>query len=122
MRGHALPTEAPDSTVERVTEVFRALSEPTRLRLVLSLAHEEHNVSELMAQRKLPQSTVSRHLAVLRAARLVEGERHGTSVVYRLAGSHLRDLLLEAFAHEEHERNDAATRHAASADAAAARS
>ena len=66
----------------------------------------------------LPQSTVSRHLAVLRSAELVRSERRGTSMVYCLAGPHLRDLLLEAFSHAEHEREDAtADRSAVDAEA-----
>lgn len=93
--------------VDRLVEVFRALADPTRLRLVLVLSHGESNVTGLVAALDLPQSTVSRHLAVLRAAELVRGERRGTSVVYRLAGDHLRDLLLEAYSHAEHEREDA---------------
>lgn len=108
MKGHRLPTSPAQDDVDRITEVFRALADPTRLRLVLHLSHGESNVSGLVAALGLPQSTVSRHLATLRSAALVEGESRGTSVVYRLAGPHVRDLLLEAFSHAEHERHDAA--------------
>lgn len=94
--------------MRRITEVFRALADATRLRLVLHLSHGESNVSGLVAALDVPQSTVSRHLAVLRSSELVRSERRGTSMVYRLAGPHLRDLLLEAFSHAEHERDDAA--------------
>lgn len=116
MKGHRLPT-APDALdaldVDRITEVFGALADATRLRLVLRLSHGESNVSGLVETLGLPQSTVSRHLALLRAAELVRRERHGTSMVYRLAGPHLRDLLLEAFSHAEHEREDGHARRAA---------
>lgn len=108
MKGHRLPTSPDAHDVGRITEVFRALSDATRLRLVLRLSHGESNVAGLVAALDLPQSTVSRHLAVLRSAQLVRSERRGTSMVYRLAGPHLRDLLLEAFSHAEHERADAA--------------
>lgn len=108
MKGHRLPTSPPPREVDRISEVFRALSEPTRLRLVLRLSHGESNVAGLVSALDLPQSTVSRHLAILRSADLVRCERRGTSMVYRLAGPHLRDLLLEAFSHAEHERADLA--------------
>lgn len=107
MKGHRLPTSPPPRDIDRLTGVFRALSDPTRLRLVLRLSHGESNVAGLVAALDLPQSTVSRHLAVLRSSDLVRRERHATSMVYRLAGPHLRDLLLEAFSHAEHERADA---------------
>jgi DNA-binding transcriptional ArsR family regulator len=88
----------------RVSEVFKALYEPIRLRLVLLLTDGERNVTELVEVLRLPQSTVSRHLAVLRATKLVRSERRGTSMVYRLSDAHLTALLVEAFSHAEHER------------------
>lgn len=106
MKGHRLPSSPALHEVDRLAEVFRALADPTRLRLVLRLSHGESNVAGLVAALDLPQSTVSRHLAVLRAAELVRGERRGTSMVYCLAGAHLRYLLLEAYSHAEHEREE----------------
>ncbi len=104
MKHHPLPaTPAPEDTA-RVTEVFKALSEPVRLQLVLLLSRGESNVAGLVGTLNLPQSTVSRHLSTLRAAKLVRFERQGTSVAYRLADSHLNALLIEAFSHAQHER------------------
>ena len=90
--------------LERVTEVFKALSEPLRLRTMLLLSRGERTVGELVEAVGAPQSTVSRHLAVLRAAKLVGTERRGASVTYRLADAHLEGLLVEAFSHAQHER------------------
>lgn len=104
MERHSLPTTLASEDAERIVNLFRALSDPTRLRLVLRLSHEPCNVTNLVQALDLPQSTVSRHLSVLRGARLVVSERRGASAVYRMADSHLRHLLLEAFAHAEHER------------------
>ena len=104
MKHHRLPNIPPSNDTVRVTEVFKALSESVRLHIVLLLSKRESNVAGLVNTLKLPQSTVSRHLAVLRAAKLVKSERRGTSVVYRLADAHLRALLLEAFSHAQHER------------------
>ena len=104
MKRHSLPATLAPEDAGRIVTLFRALSDPTRLRLVLRLSHEPCNVTNLVQALDLPQSTVSRHLSVLRGARLVVSERHGTSSVYRMADTHLRHLLLEAFAHAEHER------------------
>lgn len=104
MKAHAIPTHPHKTDLARVTEVFKALSEPLRLQTMLLLSRGERTVGELVGAVGAPQSTVSRHLATLRAAKLVETERHGASVTYRLADTHLRGLLVEAFSHAQHER------------------
>jgi len=88
----------------RVSELFRALSEPVRLRLLLLLRVQGRTVGELVDALSLPQSTVSRHLAVLRGANLVRGERRGTSVTYHLADLHVAHIVGDAFLHARHER------------------
>lgn len=104
MEKHIVPTQPPAADMARVTELFKALSEPLRLQVMLLLSRSEQTVSELVEAIGAPQSTVSRHLALLRAAKLVATERHGASVTYRLADTHLNGLLLEAFSHAQHER------------------
>lgn len=104
MKHHSIASVAQPEDLARVTEVFKALSEPVRVQLVLQLSRGERSVNQLVAALDMPQSTVSRHLALLRAAKLVRSERHGTSVAYRLADTHLHALLIEAFSHAQHER------------------
>ncbi len=104
MKHHPIPTEAQPDDLARVTEVFKALSEPVRVQLVLQLGRGERSVNELVTALDLPQSTVSRHLASLRAAALVQFQREGASVRYRLTDAHLGALLTEAFSHAQHER------------------
>lgn len=62
--------------------VFRAVADPTRQRLLRLLLQEELNVSELVDILEQPQSTVSRHLHILRAAGLAKDRRQGTSICY----------------------------------------
>ena len=92
--------------IEELAEVFKALSDPTRLRLVQLLA--EHKgllcVNALAHRLEVSQSAVSQHLRVLRQARLVQGERHGYHVHYALDPSRLEqfkasvlDMLGEEF-------------------------
>lgn len=66
--------------------LFKALSEPVRLRILALLTDGEHCACDLMAVLDLPQSTVSRHLAALRHAGWVEGRRQGLWMYYRLTG------------------------------------
>lgn len=67
-------------------QIFKALSDPIRLRIVLLLQSEgELCVCDLMAVLKLPQSTVSRHLAYLRKSCWVDVRREGVWMHYQLS-------------------------------------
>lgn len=104
MNHHAVSPNAHPDDRRKVGETFKALADETRIRLVLHLLDGERNVGALVEALGAPQSTVSRHLAVLRHADVVATRRDGTSVYYRLADAHLGDLVRQAFAHAEHRR------------------
>ncbi|MEM7204648.1 MAG: metalloregulator ArsR/SmtB family transcription factor [Planctomycetota bacterium] len=72
-------------TVETLRQAFKTLADPTRMRLLLLLEREELAVHELMEVLGMAQSTVSRHLGILRDAGLLRDRREGTSVCYRFA-------------------------------------
>lgn len=72
-------------TLERLEEVFRALADRTRLRILALLAGGEICVCEIHESLNLPQPTVSRHLAYLRHTGLVTGRKQGLWVHYSLA-------------------------------------
>ena len=93
--------------VKPVSRLFKALGDETRLRIVALLSHGELCVCHLQDALGLSQSNVSRHLAVLRAAGVVEDRRDGTWVYYRLVSqSHpdcerqLRELV-KSFGHRD---------------------
>ncbi len=75
-----IKSQSPDSD-----GVFRALADSTRQRLLQLLILEELNVSELVEILAQPQSTISRHLRVLKQSALVSDRRHGTAVLYSAA-------------------------------------
>lgn len=66
-----------------VIDIFRALSDEVRLRILAAVMGAELSVAELVEVLELPQSTVSRHLKPLREAGLAETRREGTSAYYR---------------------------------------
>jgi ArsR family transcriptional regulator len=72
--------------MKKIAHLFKALSDETRLRILSLLGAGELCVCDLMEILALPQSTVSRHLAYLRNADLVEDRRQGVWMYYRLAG------------------------------------
>jgi ArsR family transcriptional regulator len=71
--------------VRPVSRLFRALGDETRLGIVALLSHEELCVCHLQEALRLSQPHVSRHLATLRSAGVVESRREGSWIYYRLA-------------------------------------
>jgi ArsR family transcriptional regulator len=71
--------------VRSFSRLFKALGEETRLRIVALLAHGELCVCHLESAIRISQPKVSRHLAILRAAGVVDARRDGSWVYYRLA-------------------------------------
>jgi DNA-binding transcriptional ArsR family regulator len=106
MKHHRITTSLHPQDLSSVLETFKSLSEAIRIQLVLLLHEGEKSVGELVERLELPQSTVSRHLAILRAAKLVITRREGTHIFYALRSSHVGDLVAQAFAHAEHERRN----------------
>jgi len=76
-----------EATAARLAQMFKALADPVRLRLVSLIgAHQggEVCVCELTEAFELTQPTISHHLKVLREAGIIDSERRGTWVYYRL--------------------------------------
>ncbi len=69
---------------DRAALLFRALSDPTRLRLLQRLRVGELCVCDLMAALRIPQAKTSRHLGYLKRAGLVESRKEGLWSYYRL--------------------------------------
>jgi ArsR family transcriptional regulator len=65
-------------------KVFKALAHPTRLSIIDELSKGERCVCELIGLGDSDQSTISKHLSLLKAAQILESERRGTQVIYRL--------------------------------------
>jgi len=96
-----------------VLDIFRALSDLVRVRIVRAVSQAELSVAELVHVLGLPQSTVSRHLKPLRDAGLVETRREATSVYYR-RGASLSDKTLSALVDAKFDRIERAAEDRAS--------
>jgi DNA-binding transcriptional ArsR family regulator len=77
-----------------VSEVYRALADPTRRRILQLLREREMTAGEIAEHFALAKPTLSGHFAVLREARLVAPEKSGTTITYRLNVSVLEEALL----------------------------
>jgi DNA-binding transcriptional ArsR family regulator len=87
------PATLPQPVIERVSERFRLLSDPSRLLLINELhANGELSVGELVQRSGLAYATVSKHLALLRAHGSLQRRREGTRIYYSLVDPWIADL------------------------------
>ena len=86
-------------TVTALADIFRALGDPTRVRILDALSHGELCVCDLAAVLALSQSAVSHQLRLLRSLRLVRARRDGRMVFYGLDDRHIVDLLRQGRRH-----------------------
>lgn len=100
---HAIPGPPSESQLAIVTETFRLLGDPTRLRILLACLDEPKPVGEIVAATGASQSLVSHHLRLLRAARLVTGTRRSKQVFYQAADHHIRHIVTDMLAHSAEE-------------------
>jgi len=76
-----------------VNKVFKALSDPTRRRVLQLLRERPMSAGELSDQFVVSKPTMSAHFAVLQEAGLIQAEKTGRTIVYRLVMSVLEDAL-----------------------------
>lgn len=79
------------------SEVLKAIAHPVRLCIVKGLMENECNVTKIQECLNLPQSTVSQHLAKLKAARIIEGDRKGLEICYRVVNEDARNIVKALF-------------------------
>ncbi|MDR1185764.1 MAG: metalloregulator ArsR/SmtB family transcription factor [Coriobacteriales bacterium] len=88
-----------DTLIYRATEIFAALADSTRFKILSSLAAGELCVHELVEICEVSQSAVSHQLRLLRDRDLVSSRRDGQKVVYRFSDDHVRSLILIGLEH-----------------------
>ncbi len=86
---------------EGEAEIFKAVSDPCRLRILKLLKEGELCVCEIMTALNKPQSSTSHHLSILREARLVKERRDGKWSYYRLADGAVVEMIKQARALKE---------------------
>lgn len=96
--GHELDEE----TLFVVSQLFKALGDPTRIRILNLLCCEEYAVNDIAESLNLSQSTVSHQLRFLKNLRLVKFRREGTTIYYSSDDEHVMNLLHQAIDHAKH--------------------
>ncbi|MEE8402650.1 MAG: metalloregulator ArsR/SmtB family transcription factor [Candidatus Hydrothermarchaeaceae archaeon] len=79
--------------LEMKTKVFKIFSDPTRLRILEVLRVKETNVSELVEELDLKQSTVSQHLKMLKDCGAVDNWKDGRESIYRLRDKRVGEIM-----------------------------
>ncbi|KJS82518.1 MAG: hypothetical protein JM58_14960 [Peptococcaceae bacterium BICA1-8] len=75
-------------------EILKAIAHPVRLCIVKNLIDiDSCNVSTMQNCLDMPQSTVSQHLAKLKSAGIIEGERHGVEIIYKVVNDEVRKVI-----------------------------
>lgn len=82
----------PDPLIELISQRFRCLGEPMRIKLLDALRDGEATVGELQSALDASQQNVSKHLGVLHAAGMVSRTKRGTSVVYAITDDSVFEL------------------------------
>jgi len=91
-----------EETLFVVSQTFKALSDPTRIRILNLLCTDEHSVNDIAEILDLGQSTVSHQLRFLKNLRLVKFRREGTTLYYSKDDDHIMNLLKQAIEHAAH--------------------
>lgn len=89
---------SPD-TLEKVSTIFKALSDQTRIKILHLLSEEECSVTHMSEVLNLSQSAVSHQLSLLRNLRLVKFRREANTVYYSCDDEHVISLLKQAIQH-----------------------
>lgn len=95
----ATKTMPSDAIINALAEVFRSLSDPTRVRIIFALSGREMCVCDLAAILSLTGSAVSHQLRLLRGQRLVRYRKEGKVAYYTLDDEHISSLLAEGVRH-----------------------
>lgn len=85
--------------VEGLTDIFRVLGDPTRVRILDSLSREELCVGALAGRLGVSESAVSHQLRLLRNSRIVRTRRDGRSIIYTLDDRHVLALFRQGLRH-----------------------
>ena len=85
--------------IELLSQIFKALGDPSRLRILTALEKHEMCVCDLAALLTISESAVSHQLRLLRTIKLVKNRRDGTVLYYSLDDTHVSVLIKTALEH-----------------------
>ena len=90
---------------EKLSQMFKVLADPSRLRILFALERLEMCVCDLAALLEITESAVSHQLRFLRNVNLVKNRREGTVLYYRLVDDHVKILTDVGLSHIRERKN-----------------
>ncbi len=97
-----MKNELDEETLFQLSQLFKALGDPTRIRILTLLCGGEHAVGDIAERLGLSQSATSHQLRLLKNLRLVKFRRDGTTLYYSEDDAHVIGLLKQAVEHVSH--------------------
>lgn len=97
-----LPTCLDERSAAQLAELFRAIGDATRVRILSAIAEYALNVSTIALLVGISESGVSHHMRGLRQMRLVRTQKHGREVYYTLDDAHVSELFKMGLEHVNH--------------------
>lgn len=101
---HAIPMVGceEEKYIQPMGDIFKVLSDPTRIRILALLAREEMCVGCIAASLNMTHSAISHQLRLLRSSGLVKFTKEGKEVIYSLDDQHVLGLFAQALDHVKH--------------------
>ena len=96
-------TTIDERTAEELALTFKALADPTRVRIIAALIDSELCVHDLADALEMTHSAISHQLGTLREMRIVRFTKRGRHVYYALDDDHVYDLFQQGLEHIQHE-------------------
>lgn len=93
----------PDHALQNLSELFKLVGDPTRLKILTLLQQHELCVCDIAAALEMGQSAISHQLRLLRGARLVKFRKDGKSAWYSLDDDHVLRLISHGLEHVQHD-------------------
>lgn len=95
-----------EARATELSDMFKMMADPTRLRIIIACLDMPLAVGAIADKLSLSQSLVSHHLRLLRATRILRGERHGKQVFYTTADDHIRTVITDMMEHVSEPRTE----------------
>lgn len=92
----------PNEDIARMADIFKALSDPSRLKIVVALLTQEHCVCDIAAICGQTDSAISHQLRILRTLKILKNRRVGKIIYYSIDDDHVVSLINMSLHHVRH--------------------
>ena len=98
---YSWPREPQGRELENLTQLFKVLGDPSRMKVLFQIGSSEACVTEVAARLNMSESAVSHHIHILRMNGLVRWRRSGRTILYQMNDNHVRTIITQGCKHIE---------------------